>query len=114
MLILVLALAIGLGVGLLTNVAVPALLLNYLAVIVLAALDACLGGVRASLEHSFSDRRFVAGLAINVLIAVFIVFLGDSVGLRELYLAVAVAFVIRMLSNLAAIRDLWFARHEWE
>jgi small basic protein len=110
MLVLVVALALGVAVGLVTNVAVPALLLNYLAVVVLAALDACLGGVRASLEHEFSDRRFAAGFVLNTSIAAFVVFLGNSVGLRELYLAVAVPFVIRMVANLAAIRDVWFER----
>ena len=114
MLVLILAAAVGIVVGLLTNVAVPPVLLSYLAVMVLAGLDACLGGVRASLEHTFSDRRFVAGFSLNVLIAAFIVFLGDSVGLSQLYLAAAVPFVMRMVANLAAIRDLWFARHGWE
>ena len=112
MVVLVFALALGIVFGLITNVAVPAILLNYLAVVALAALDACLGGVRASLEHEFSDRRFVVGFVLNTSIAAFVVFLGNSVGLRELYLAVAVPFVIRMVANLAAIRDLWFDRRE--
>lgn len=114
MIVLVFALLVGVGIGLLTNVTVPAALLSYLAVMVLAALDASLGGVRASLEHTFSDRTFVAGFVFNVGIAAFVVFLGNSVGLRELYLAAAVPFVIRMFANHAAIRDLWFERHGWE
>lgn len=114
MFLLALALAVGIGFGLLTNVTVPALLLNYLAVMVLAALDACLGGVRAGLEHTFSDRRFIGGFIFNLVMAAFIVFLGDSVGLRELYLAAAIPFVIRMSANLAVIRDLVFERRGWE
>ena len=114
MIVLVIALLVGVAVGLATNVAVPAALLTYLAVMVLAALDASLGGVRASLEHTFSDRTFAAGFLFNLAMAAFIVFLGNSIGLRELYLAAAVPFVIRMFANVAAIRDLWFERHGWE
>lgn len=113
MAILLFALGLGVGIGLLTNLTVPGILLNYLAVMVLAALDSCIGGVRASLEESFSDKRFLAGFAVNVVIAAFVVFLGDSVGLRELYLAAAVPFVMRMFANLAAIRDYWLARRGW-
>jgi small basic protein len=113
-LLLAFALSLGVGIGLLTKATVPATLLNYLAVMVLAALDACFGGVRASLERTFSDRRFAAGFVFNVSMAAFVVFLGDSVGLGELYLAAAVPFVIRMFANLAAIRDLWFERRGWE
>ncbi len=111
MLVLGFALAFGLVMGLLTNVAVPAGLLNYLAVMVLAALDACLGGVRASLERSFNDRTFLIGFTFSIAVAAFIVFLGDSIGLHELYLAAAVPFVIRMFGNVAAIRDLWIENH---
>jgi small basic protein len=114
MILLLAAVVVGFGVGLLTSVTVPAPFLDYLAVMVLAGLDACLGGVRAALEQTFSDRRFVAGFGFNLLIAGFIVFLGDSVGLQELYLAAAVPFVLRMVANLAAIRDLWFERRGWE
>lgn len=114
MLVLFIALLTGLAFGLLTDVAIPALLLNYLAVMVLAALDACIGGVRASLERTFSDRSFLAGFIINLAVAAFVVFLGDSIGLRELYLAAAIPFVLRMFTNIGAIRDLWFARHGWE
>ena len=114
MLLLLAALLVGLVLGLLTDVAIPASLLNYLAVMVLAALDACLGGVRASLEQTFSDKSFLAGFGINLAVAAFVVFLGDSIGLRELYLAAAIPFVLRMFGNIGAIRDLWFERHGWE
>ena len=114
MIILVIALILGIGIGLLTNATVPVVLLNYLAIMVLAGLDACLGGIRSSLGHTFSDRRFISGFLFNVAMAGFVVFLGDSVGLRELYLAAAVPFVIRMFANVAAIRDLVLERHGWE
>lgn len=114
MLALVLALALGVAVGLLTNVSVPAAWLTYLGVAVLAAIDACLGGIKASLERTFDDKVFVSGFLTNTLMAAFIVFVGDRVGVRELYLAAVVAFGLRIFENLGTVRRLLFQRWGWE
>ena len=114
MMVLVLALALGITLGLLTDVAIPASWLTYLGVGVLAAIDSCLGGVRASLERTFDDRVFVSGFITNTLMAAFIVFVGDRIGVRELYLAAVVAFGIRLFDNLGAVRRLMFQRWGWE
>jgi small basic protein len=114
MMVLALALALGVAVGLLTDVAIPALYLTYLGVAVLAGIDACLGGVKASLEGTFDDRQFLFGFIANVLMAAFIVFVGDRIGVRELYLAAVVAFGVRMFGNLATVRQLVFKRRGWE
>lgn len=114
MMVLVLALALGITLGLLTNIAVPAAVLTYLGVSVLAAIDACLGGVRASLERTFDDKVFVSGFVTNTLMAAFIVFVGDRIGVRELYLAAVVAFGIRLFDNLSTVRRLLFHRWGWE
>lgn len=114
MMALVLALALGITLGLLTNIAVPATVLTYLGVSVLAAIDACLGGVRASLERTFDDKAFVSGFITNTLMAAFIVFVGDRIGVRELYLAAVVAFGIRLFDNLSTVRRLLFHRWGWE
>lgn len=114
MLALGLALALGITLGLLTNVSVPLGLLTYLGVAVLAAIDACLGGVKASLENTFNDRVFVSGFLTNTLMAAFIVFVGDRIGVRELYLAAVVAFGLRVFENLGTIRRLIFSRWGWE
>lgn len=114
MLALVLALALGVTLGLLTNVSVPAAWLTYLGVAMLAAIDACLGGIKASLERTFDDRIFVSGFLTGTLMAAFIVFIGDRVGVRELYLAAVVAFGLRIFENLGTVRRLLFARWGWE
>ncbi|MDZ4064670.1 MAG: small basic family protein, partial [Coriobacteriia bacterium] len=101
MLVLLLALALGVTLGLLTNFGVPAGLLTYLGVVVLAAIDSCLGGVWAALEQTFDDKAFVFGFLTNTLMAAFIVFVGDRIGVRELYLAAVVAFGMRVFDNLA-------------
>lgn len=114
MLVLALALALGVTLGLLTNVSVPVAWLTYLGVAVLAALDACFGGVKASLEGSFDDKVFVSGFVTNALMAAFIVFVGDRIGVRELYLAAVVAFGMRIFGNLGDVRRLLFSRWGWE
>lgn len=114
MLLLALALLLGIAVGLFTNVSVPVWMLTYLGVAVLAAIDACLGGVKASLEQTFDDHIFVSGFLTNTLMAGFIVFVGDRIGVRELYLAPVVAFGLRVFDNLGTVRRLLFRRWGWE
>ena len=114
MILLVFALIAGVALGLLTNVAIPAALLTYLGVGVLAALDSCIGGVRRSLEGTFNDNAFVAGFVTNTLLAAFIVFVGDSIGVSELYLAAVVAFGVRTFNNLGRVRSLVFSRRGWD
>jgi small basic protein len=114
MLVLALALALGVALGLLTDISVPPSVLTYLGVAVLAAIDSCLGGVRAALEETFDDKVFVFGFLTNTLLAAFIVFIGDRIGVRELYLAAVVAFGIRLFDNLGIVRRLFFARWGWE
>jgi small basic protein len=112
--VLILALAVGVLAGLLLRIGVPVALLTYLGVAVLAALDSCLGGVRAALERTFSDRVFVFGFITNTLMAAFIVFVGERIGVRELYLAAVVAFGVRLFNNLGIVRRLMFQRRNWE
>jgi len=111
--VLGLALALGIALGLLTDIAIPAPLITYLGVSVLAAIDSCFGGIRASLERTFDDKVFVSGFITNTLMAAFIVFVGDRIGVRELYLAAVVAFGIRLFDNLGTVRRLLFSRWGW-
>lgn len=114
MLVLVLALALGITVGLLSRIGVPAEYLPYVGVAVLAAMDSAIGGVKNALERTFDDKAFLFGFASNVLMAGFIVFVGDRIGVRELYLAAVVAFGVRMFDNLGTVRKLFFERRGWE
>lgn len=76
---------------------------RYLAVIVIAALDGALGGVRSLLEQTFSDRVFVISFVSNAGLAVLLVWIGDQLGVN-LVTAVAVVFGVRIFQNLAAVR----------
>lgn len=76
---------------------------RYLAVVVIAALDASLGGVRSLLEQTFSDRMFVISFVSNAGLAVLLVWFGDQLGVNFVT-AVAVVFGVRIFQNLAAVR----------
>jgi small basic protein len=47
------------------------------------------------------------------LLAAFIVFLGDRLGI-DLYLAAVVAFGVRLFQNLALVRRHYFQKRHWE
>lgn len=101
--------AIGLVVGILLGVvlqpAVPLWMQPYLPIAVVAALDAVFGAFRALLEGVFEDRVFVVSFLSNVLVAAFIVYLGDQLGVgAQLTTGVVVVLAARIFSNLAAIR----------
>jgi hypothetical protein len=72
-------------------------------------LDAIFGAVRARLEGTFSERVFLVSFLTNVVLAVFLVYLGDQLGVgSELSTAVVVVLGVRIFSNLAAVRRVIF------
>ncbi len=106
-------LIIGIILGLILNIQVPVALSKYLGIAVLAALDSAIGGLRASLEMKFNEKLFFTGIFSNTLMAAFIVFMGDRLGI-DLYLAAVVAFGVRLFQNLALVRRYYFQKRHWE
>ena len=103
--IAVLALIAGVVAGLLLEPTVPVALQPYLPIAVVAALDAVFGGVRAKLDGVFDDKQFVISFISNVLVAAFIVYLGDQLGVGgQLSTGVVVVLGVRIFGNVAAIR----------
>src|SRR4051794_18113768 len=98
-----LGLVIGAAVALLAGASVPQEMSRYVAMAVVAAIDASFGGVRSYLEHTFSDRNFLIAFLTNAGLAMGLVWVGDQLGL-DLTTAVVVVFGIRIFQNLAAIR----------
>ncbi|MCA5894713.1 small basic family protein [Isoptericola sp. NEAU-Y5] len=103
--IAVVGLVVGVVAGLVLQPTVPVALQPYLPIAVVAALDALFGGLRAKLDGLFDDRVFLVSFLSNVVVAAFIVFLGDQLGVgSQLSTAVVVVLGIRIFSNAAAIR----------
>jgi len=100
-----LGLLVGLAAGLFLHPTVPLALQPYLPIAVIAALDAVFGGARAVLDGIFNDKVFVVSFLSNVVVAAFIVFLGDQLGVgSQLSTGVVVVLGIRIFSNVASIR----------
>jgi small basic protein len=101
----VLGLLAGLAIGLVIDPSVPVWLQPYLPIAVIAALDAVFGAVRAVLDGIFNDKVFVVSFLSNVIVAAFIVFLGDQLGVgAQLSTGVVVVLGVRIFSNVASIR----------
>ncbi|GHJ44511.1 membrane protein [Catellatospora sp. TT07R-123] len=95
--------------GVVLNPTVPDALQPYLPIAVVAALDAVFGGVRAKLDGIFDDKQFVISFISNVLVAAFIVYLGDKLGVgAQLSTGVVVVLGVRIFGNVAAIRRRLF------
>ena len=99
----ILGLILGLSIGYFSPFSVPVIYAKYLSVAMLAALDSVLGGIRAAQEGTFEEKVFLTGFFSNMLLAAFLAYIGDRIGV-DLYLAAVVAFGVRLFQNLAVIR----------
>src|SRR5947208_9474783 len=95
-------LVVGALIALLLRPSVPAEAGRYVAMAVVAAIDASFGGVRTYLERTFNDRIFVLAFVSNALLALGLVWIGDQLGV-DLTTAIVVVFGVRIFQNLAAI-----------
>ncbi|MHB1127108.1 MAG: small basic family protein [Bacillota bacterium] len=98
-----LGLLLGIVLGLQIPFQVPVIYAKYMSIAVLAALDSVFGGLRAGMENHFNNKIFVTGFFTNSLLAAFLAWIGDQLGV-ELYLAAVFAFGVRLFQNLAIIR----------
>ena len=77
----------------------------YITIAILACLDSVFGGVRANLENKFNIKVFLSGFFGNSILAAFLAYIGDSLGV-PLYYAAIFTFGGRLFDNFAAIRRL--------
>lgn len=102
-LIPLLALIVGALIGFRTAFPVSGEVGQYIGVGVIAGIDSVFGGWRSALEGKFQNDIFVSGFVSNVLIASFLAFLGDRIGL-DLLLAASLVLGWRIFNNLSMIR----------
>ena len=100
---IVLSVLLGVLIGALLPWSITAQYSIYAAVMLLAALDAAAGGINARLHHKFRGSLFVSGALGNGLIAVFLTYMGERIGI-SLYLAAVVVFGTRLFQNFGEIR----------
>lgn len=103
MYLIIIGLILGLVLGAFLKVDIPPEYARYTAVAILGMLDSVFGAIRAQIEGKYDTVIFVSGLAFNMAIAVLITYFGDKLNL-DLYLAILIAFTIRIFLNLGIIR----------
>ncbi|WZL74744.1 small basic family protein [Clostridiaceae bacterium 35-E11] len=101
--IAIIGLIIGGILGLYLPITFPTSYSLYMSVAILAALDSVFGAVRAHLEKKFNSAIFVSGFFGNAILAGFLAYIGDRLGV-PLYLAAIFAFGGRLFQNFAMIR----------
>ena len=99
----VIGLLVGVAISYLLSITIPAQYSRYTAMAILAASDSVLGAAQAHLEGQYDNRIFISGFCVNAILAGFLTFVGDRLGV-ELYYAAIVAFGVRLFNNLGMIR----------
>lgn len=94
---------IGMILGCLCPISLTSSYTKLFSVVLLVALDAVFGGLRAAINARFSDTVFITGFLTNALFAAFLVFIGDRLGI-DLYYVALLAFGFRIFKNLAGLR----------
>lgn len=94
----------GILIGVISPFTLPITYARYLSIAVLAALDTAFGGLRSSLGGTYDNGIFITGFFTNALLAAGLVYLGDRIGVDNLYLAGVVALGVRIFQNLGIIR----------
>lgn len=102
-------LVIGVLIGVFLKVEIPASMVNYVPIAILAALDSVFGGLRSGLEKKFDNEIFISGFFGNIVIAIFLTYLGDMLNV-PMYLAAVVVFGGRLFNNFAMIRRFLIAK----
>ncbi len=82
---------------------------RYLAVAVMAGLDAVLGGVRASMDGKYDTEVFISGFFVNGILAIFLIYAGNMIGI-DIYMVAILIFGMRIFQNLAIIRRLYIGK----
>ena len=94
---------IGFACVYLSKLQFPLAYAKYVAIAIIAGLDAVIGGVRSAVQGRFNDSVFLIGFFSNTLLAGLLAWIGDLLGM-DLALAAVVAFGVRIFQNLAQIR----------
>ncbi len=110
MILPVLGLCVGIVLGSLTPILIPLAYSKFFSVALLASLDSVFGGLRAAVSGNFNDAVFISGFFTNALLAAFLVYVGDRLGI-DLYYVALLAFGFRIFQNLALLRRQLLRKH---
>ncbi|MBE7039478.1 MAG: DUF1290 domain-containing protein [Ruminococcaceae bacterium] len=107
--ILIACVVVGILMGIVFPFYVPQEFSQYLSVVVLAMMDSALGGASAMVRKCFDVNVFVSGFAGNTILALFLTFLGEKLGV-DLFLVAVLVFGTRLFNNLSTIRRHYLSK----
>ena len=110
MILAIVGLFLGILLGSICPLSIPESYAKLFSVALLASIDSVFGGYRAVLEEKFDNTIFISGFFINALLAAFLVYVGDHLGI-DLYYVALLAFGLRIFQNLAIIRRYFFKKY---
>lgn len=113
MILPVLGLILGFVLGYVFPVIIPLAYAKFFSVALLASLDSVFGGLRAAINGNFDNTVFISGFFTNALLAAFLVFVGDRLGI-DLYYVALLTFGFRIFKNLAILRRHLLKKHGHE
>ena len=96
---------IGVVIGLIVPYTYNTTYSLYISVAILACLDSVFGGIKANLENKFDTSIFISGFFGNAILAAFLAYIGDRLGV-PLYYAAIFTFGGRLFENFASIRRI--------
>lgn len=99
-----LGLVIGVVLGQSISLPIPAIYAKYTGLATLAALDSILGSIYGLLTKKYSGTILLTGFFTNCFLAASLAYLGDMMGLPDLYYAAIFVFGVRLFQNLAIVR----------
>lgn len=99
----IIGLSLGIIVGGFIPFTYPSSYSLYISIALLAAFDSVFGAIRASMEGKFNNKLFVSGFFTNAVLAAFLSYVGDRLGV-PFYYAPIIVFGGRIFQNLSVIR----------
>lgn len=96
-------LALGIVIGYYIPFTYPMDYSLYMSVAILATLDSIFGAVKSTFEGKYDNLIFITGFIGNALLAIFLTYIGDKLGIPIYYVAILV-FGSRLFDNLSRIR----------
>lgn len=102
---------LGLAIGLMLPYTYNTAYSLYISVAILACLDSVFGGIKANLEGKFDTGIFISGFFGNAILAAFLAYVGDRLGV-PLYYAAIFTFGGRLFENFASIRRILLNRRK--
>lgn len=103
MILAIVGLILGVVIGFYVPITYPDSYSLYISVAILASLDTVFGAVKSVLEGHFNNLIFITGFFGNAILAGFLAYLGDKLGV-PLYYAPIIVFGGRLFRNFASIR----------